>query len=147
MTIKDFIIARLQVFFFLVTLILIASAVLGGMVDPDRELHYYDLFSPVIISGLCILPTCLTYYKKEPTLRQYLFRSALELAVIEAIVLFIISPPESMKSEPLNFYLLLGASVFIIYVLVELIMWLKKYLESRKLTDDLKRLQASESIV
>ena len=44
----------------------------------------------------------------------------------------------------LLFYVILGAVVLVIYVLALLIMWLQKYRQSKKLTDQLKKLQTSE---
>lgn len=144
MTIKEFIISRLQLFFFLTTMILAASAVLGGIVAPDMQIRYYDLYSPMIVAALCILPTCVTFFKKEPTLVQYILRLALELLLIEVIVLSLVKPPKDYSGDPLFFYVILGASVFVIYVLAELVMWFKKLLESRSLTGELKKLQSEQ---
>ena len=74
MTIKEFIISRVQIFFFLVTLILTATVVLGAIYQPDKELRYYHLLSPVILAACCVLPTCVTYFKKEPTPAQFIIR-------------------------------------------------------------------------
>lgn len=144
MTIKEFIISRLQLFFFLTTMILAASAVLGGIVAPDMQIRYYDLYSPMIVAALCILPTCVTFFKKEPTLVQYILRLALELLLIEVIVLSLVKPPKDYSGDQLFFYVILGASVFVIYVLAELVMWFKKLLESRSLTGELKKLQSEQ---
>ena len=142
MTFKEFIISRVQIFFVLVTLILTATVILGTVYDPERELRYYHLLSPVIIAACCVLPTCVTYYKKEPTRLQFLCRNIIELLLIEAVVMFLISPPDS-ASAPL-FYVVLGAVTAIIYALVMVIMWLQKYQQSKKLTAQLKELQANE---
>ena len=45
MTIKEFIISRVQIFFTLVTLILTATVILGAIYQPDKELRYYHLLS------------------------------------------------------------------------------------------------------
>ena len=110
MTIKEFITSRLQLFFFLVTLILIASVILGYIFEPERELRYYHLLSPLIIAGLCVLPTCLTYYKKEPTPLQFLIRQLIELSLIECIVLLLVTPPEDLGDKKLTFYFLLASN-------------------------------------
>ncbi len=144
MTLKEFIITRLQLFFFLTTMILIASAVLGGIIAPYMQFRYYDLYSPLIIAALCILPTCVTFFKKEPTLLQYILRLALELLLIEVIVLSLVKPPNDFSGDKLFFYVILSVSVFVIYVLAELVMWFKKYLESQRLTVELKKLQAEQ---
>ena len=70
-----------------------------------------------------------------------LLRLVLELTMIEAIVMFLITPPET--SDRLTFYITLGIAIFIIYVLAEIMMWFQKYQQSKKLTIQLKRLQES----
>lgn len=147
MTFKDFIISRLQLFFFLTTLILTAMALLGSIITPDQKLKYYHLFNPMIIAALCVLPTCVTYFKNEPTVKQYIIRGFIELALIEVIVLFFISPPEHLTSNRIWFYVLLAAVVLVIYILAMLMMWLQRSIESNKLTEQLKSLQQTEQSV
>lgn len=144
MTIKEFLISRVQLFFLLTTLILAASAVIGAVIAPEEELHYYQLFGPMAFAGLCVLPTCVSFFRKEPTLGQFIFRKAIELILIECIILFIISPLDDGSIPALLFYVILGAVVLVIYILALLIMWLQKYRQSKKLTDQLKNLQTSE---
>lgn len=144
MTIKEFLISRVQLFFLLTTLILAASAIIGAVIAPAEELHYYQLFDPMAFAGLCVLPTCVSFFRKEPTLGQFIIRKAIELILIECIILFIISPPDDGSIPALLFYVILGAVVLVIYVLALLIMWLQKYRQSKKLTDQLKKLQTSE---
>ena len=141
MTVKEFIISRIQLFFFFLTLILAASAVIGLVISPETELHYYQLFGPMIIAALCVLPTCVTYFRKEPTIAQFILRRAIELVLIECVVLFMISPENSSIPAPL-FYIMLAAVVLIIYVIALLLMWLQKYQQSKKLTAQLKKFQA-----
>ena len=144
MTIKEFLISRVQLFFLLTTLILAASAIIGAVIAPAEELHYYQLFGPMAFAGLCVLPTCVSFFRKEPTLGQFIFRKAIELILIECIILFIISPPDDGSIPALLFYVILGAVVLVIYILALLIMWLQKYRQSKKLSDQLKKLQTSE---
>lgn len=139
MTVKEFIISRVQIFFFLVTLILIASAVMGLIYQPDMELRYYHLFSPVIMAACCVLPTYVTYYKKEPTVRQYIIRQIIELSLIELVVMLLVTPPEGIE-KPL-FYIVLGAVIAFIYVLTMVMLWLQKVQQSQKLTEQLHHLQ------
>ena len=141
MTFKEFIISRVRLFFFLTTMILAATAVLGGFLAPEQQLMYYNLYSPIIIAALCVLPTCVTYFKKEPTVRQYIIRDLLELALIEAVVLFLVSPPKQYSGSKVVFYIILGTAVMVIYLIAMLMMWLQKKLESEKLTEQLRQLQ------
>ena len=138
MTLKEFILSRVQVFFVLVTLILFGSAILGGIYAPEQELHYHHLFSPIIIAAACILPTCVTYYKKEPTPVQYIIRQIIELILIEAVVMFLVQAPPKYSGNEIRFYLILGIMIIIIYVFVEVMTWLQKSRQAKQLTQQLQ---------
>ena len=144
MTLKEFILSRVQVFFVLVTLILLGSGILGGIYAPEQELHYYHLFSPIIIAGACILPTCVTYFKKEPTPLQYIIRQVIELILIELVVINLVSPPPEYNGSKIEFYISIGCMIFIIYMIIQVLSWLKKYKQAIKLTEQLKTFQTVE---
>ena len=137
MTFKEFIISRVQIFFCLVPLILMASVLLGSVYAPEQVFHYADLLAPIITAGFCVLPTCVTYFRKEPDLMQYLLRLTLQLILIQAEVMLLISPPADGSVSPVRFYITLGIAVCVIYALVMLMFWLQKVRQSRKLTQQL----------
>ena len=143
MTFKDFIISRVQIFFCLVPLILMASVLLGSVYAPEQVFHYADLLAPIITAGLCVLPTCVTYFKKEPSLKQYLLRLTLQLVLILLEVMLLISPPADVS--PIEFYWALGITVCVIYALVMLMFWLQKVRQSRKLTQQLIEFQKGQT--
>lgn len=143
MTFKEFLLLHLQLYCVLVTLIFAATLIVGVVAVPDQNLRYYQLVGPFITAVLCVLPTFITYFKKEPTLRQYILRHIIQFAVIEAIVLFWTEPPAGVN--PLLFYVIIGVIVLIIYALAKLTVWLQKYLQSKKLTEQLKVLQATSA--
>ena len=134
MTFKEFVISRVQIFFCLVPLILIAGIVLGSVYAPEQVLHYSDLLAPIRTAAWCVLPTCVTYFRKEPGLVQYLLRLMLQLVLILAEVMPLISPPADGSVSPIRFYGTLGVTVFVIYAAVMLMFWLQKVRQSRKLT-------------
>lgn len=146
MTVKEFIISRVQLFFFLIPLILTASVILGSIFAPEQEIHYDNLLSPIIIAGLCVLPTCVTYFKKEPTLKQYLLRLVVQLILIQGVVMLLISPPADGSVSTIQYYLLLNAAVLMIYVLTMLMFWFQKYRQSQKLTQQLRKLQNEQAL-
>ena len=53
MTFKKFIISRVQIFFCLVPLILMASVIIGNIYAPEQVFHYADLLAPIITAGFC----------------------------------------------------------------------------------------------
>lgn len=140
MTFKEFIINRIQVFFFLVTMILLAQVVLGNIIEPDRTLYYKDFIGTFVMAGLCMLPTVVTYSKKELNLKQMIVRHIIQLVLIEGIMLTVaiigIAPS---PQKPLSVVLIVTATA-IIYALAIFLMWYRQYLESKKLTELLKNI-------
>ena len=140
MTFKEFIINRIQVFFFLVTMILLAQVVLGNIIEPDRTLYYKDFVGTFVMAGLCMLPTVVTCSKKELNLKQMIVRHIIQLVLIEGIMLTLaiigIAPS---PQKPLSVVLIVTATA-IIYALAIFLMWYRQYLESKKLTEILKNI-------
>ena len=126
MTFKEFIISRVQIFFCLVPFILVASLIIGNIYAPEQVLHYTDLLAPVRTAAWCVLPTCVTYFRKEPDIKQYLLRLLLQMIVIQAEVMLLIAPPADSSVSNVRFYCTLGVTVFVIYAAVMLMFWLQK---------------------
>ncbi len=141
MTIKEFVISRFQLFCFLVTMILTTEYFIGVFAMPDQVLHNRDLLGPIAAAGLCIIPTCVTYFKKEPTINQYIARLIIQLILIECIMLTAITPQQDLEIGKTGLYIAIGVSTFIIYVFAVLIMYYRNYLQSKSLTNKLKRFQ------
>ena len=100
---------------------------------------------PVRTAAWCVLPTCVTYFRKEPDLRQYLLRLVLQLILIQAEVILLIAPPADGSVSPVRFYGTLGVTVFVIYAAVMLMFWLQKVRQSRKLTQQLIEFQKGQT--
>lgn len=139
MTIKEFLISRIQLYFLLVTLIFAVSMIIGMIFTPGQELYYYQLIGPFFLAALCVLSTFITYSRKEPTVRQVVLRNIIRLILIEGIVLTKIQPPE--QENQVLFRILLAAAVLIVYLLASLMMWLRRVRQSGMMTEQLKILQ------
>lgn len=133
MTIKEFLISRIQLYFLLVTLIFAVSMIIGMIFTPGQELYYYQLIGPFFLAALCVLPTFITYSRKEPTVRQVVLRNIIRLILIEGIVLTQIQPPE--QENQVLFRILLAAAVLIVYLLASLMMWLRRVRQSGMMTE------------
>ena len=144
MTVKEFIISRIQLFFYLVTMILAAEAIVGAVLAPDQKLGYIDLFDPILTAGLCVIPTLVTYYKKEPTVKQYIARLVIQLVLIEAVMLTVARPNAETDVSEITSCITLGVITFVIYVSAVAVMGWKNYMQSKDLTAKLKMLQAGE---
>ena len=140
MTLKEFVLRRIQLFFFLSVLILIAQAIIGTIVEPGETLHgrYTDLLTPLWIAALCILPTVVTYSRKKLTLKQMLIRHAIQLVLIEG-VMFVIAFANGLIDP--NVMIMIAVAVFAIYCLSILMIWLGQLRESKKMTEQLIKLQ------
>lgn len=141
MTFKDFIISRAQMFFFLVSMILLAQVSLGMIIEPQRALYYKDFIGTFAMAGACMLPTVVTYSKKELNLKQMLFRHVIQFTMIELIMLtFAIMGIENSPKKWMS-VLAIGVVTAIIYFLAIFILWYKQYRESKILTELLKDFQ------
>lgn len=138
MTVKEFIISRIKLFFFLTVMILIASCAIGSLLAPDQELRYSDLWNPVMIAGLCIIPTLATFSRKKLSLKQMLVRHIIQLVLIEAVILLV--TPALSSGRFIDAILIAGATL-IIYALAVFLMWLGQVSESKKMTAQLHQLQ------
>jgi sensor c-di-GMP phosphodiesterase-like protein len=140
MKFRDFLIQRLHLFFFLVTMILLTQMVLGSIMEPDLVLHYSNFAGTFLMAGLGVLPTFVGYSKKELTLPQLLVREAIQLVMIEGIMVWIttkrLEGPEKIKTA-----ILVCISVAVIFAMVLLMSWLRQRQESQKMTEQLKKLQ------
>lgn len=139
MKFKDFLIMHLQIYCILVTLIFAVSMIMGMIYVPEENIKYSQLAGPFIIASVCILPTFITYFKNEPTLKQYIIRHIIQFALIEVMVLLMVQPQDD--TDKTLFRVIVGVSVFVIYMFVKLIVWLQKYRQSRQLTEQLKQFQ------
>ena len=143
MTIKEFIYSRIQLFFMLTTLILAAEYIMGAAASPEQTLHNKDLLAPIAAAGLCIIPTCVTYFKTEPTLKQYLFRLVIQLILIEGVMLTAVKPDAIDGVSPAQLYPMIAVSTFFIYIIAVFAMYFRNYMQSKALTEELKEFQLS----
>ena len=145
MTVKEFIIQRIKLFFFLAVMILIAQSIVGTLIEPGQTLHirYIDLLDPLAIAGLCILPTIVTFSRKKLSLRQHLFRLFIQFLLIEGVMMLIAFRSESIDTSRPEVLLLIGGAVLVIYSLAVLCSWFGQLSESKKMTAQLQKLQQS----
>ena len=143
MTVKEFIISRIKLFFFLTVMILVAQSVIGTIASPGETLHirYIQLLDPIELAALCTLPTVATFSRKKLTLKQMFFRHAIQFILIEGVMMYVVFTSTVIDSSRPGVVLLIAGATFVIYVLAVLIMWLDQLSASRKMTEQLHRLQ------
>lgn len=141
MDLKQFLAQKLSLFFMLTTLITIVICVLGLCFDGDARFGYSELLTPVCIAALCVIPTLVTWSRRELSPREMKVRMALELVLIEAVVLGIAFASPVIDTSRASVTLAIAGSVLAIYILVRLFSWLYDSAQARELNDELARLQ------
>lgn len=141
MEFKRFLVNKLILFFMLSTLIAVAISLIGSAFDGDARFGYGSLLVPIEYAALCLLPTLVTWSRHELSPKQLLLRKALMLVLIEAVILFIAFSSPAIDTGSIQVVLTLAGSVLVIFVLVNLFLWLKDSAEAKKMNAELLRFQ------
>lgn len=141
MDFKRFLINKLILFFLLSTLITIAVSLIGLLFDGDMRFGYREMLIPIEYAALCMLPTLVTWSKRELSPKALLVRKALMLVLIESVILFIAFTSDVIDTSRVEVVLAIAGSVLAIFVLVHLFMWLKETAEAKKLNRELEAFQ------
>ena len=86
-----------------------------------------------------MLPTFATYSRRELKKKELIARMALELVLIEAVMLFFAFTSPAIDTNRISVVLVIAGSVLIIYVMARLFSWLRESAEARVLNEDLRR--------
>ena len=87
------------------------------------------------------MPTVVTYSRKKLSVKQVLIRRAIQLVLIEGVMMLIAFKSEAIDSGRPAVLLLIAGAVLVIYVLALTIAWLGQVAESKKMTAQLLQLQ------
>lgn len=141
MELKRFLVNKLILFFMLSTLITAAVSLIGLLFDGDTRFGYKEMLTPIEYAALCLLPTLVTFSKRELSPKALLARKALMLVLIEGVILFIAFTSDVIDTSRVEVVLAIAGSVLVIFVLVHLFMWLKDAAEAKKLNRELEAFQ------
>ena len=125
----------------LTTLITVAVFVVGSVFDGEARFGYDALLSPMFYAACCVIPTLVTYSKRELKPREMVVRMVLELLLIEAIILGLAFRSPVIDTERVSVVLTIAGSVLAVYVFARVFTWLRDSVEARKLNDELIRFQ------
>ena len=125
----------------LTTLISIAICVTGSVFDADAQLGYRELLTPLTYAACCVIPTFVTYSSRELTARELMPRMALELILIEAVMMFVAHTSSAIDTSRPTVVITIAVSVLAIYIMARLFSWLRDSAQARQLNDDLQRFQ------
>ena len=141
MDFKRFLVNKLILFFMLSTLITAAVSLIGLLFDGDTRFGYKEMLTPIEYAALCLLPTFVTFSKRELSPKALLARKALMLVLIEGVILFIAFTSDVIDTGRVEVVLAIAGSVLVIFVLVHLFMWFKDAAEAKKLNRELEAFQ------
>ena len=141
MEFKRFLVNKLILFFMLSTLIAAAVSLVGSAFDSGARLGYGALLVPLKYAALCLLPTLVTWSRRELSARETLLRKALTLVLLEAEILFIAFTSPAIDTDSVRVVLAVAGSVLVIFALANLFLWLKDSAEARKMSRDLAAFQ------
>lgn len=139
MSFKTFLKRCLMEYFIITTCVTAATAILGLTLDPTAKFGYESFFSPLIFGFLSLVPSFVTYSRKELSFRQTLIRMVLHFTVLEIMLIGfgfwagILYNPSSAS------FFALG--VFIVYIAVNLISWKLDQKDANEINKTLKSLQ------
>ena len=125
-------------YFVIVTCVTVIIGLMGLIYDPGRTFGYEAFFSPLIIGVISILPSFLLYSKKELSFRQILIRKVMQFIFI-VVLLVLLNSFNSTWKWGIVFQFV--ASIAIVYIMVQVVMWIIDCKKAEELSKDLKLFQ------
>ena len=141
MGIKQFLVRKLSLFFMLTTLITVAIVILGSQLDSNARFGYDGFLSPLIYAGCCVIPSLVTYSKRELKPWEWIAREALQFVLTEAVVLALAFRSHAIDTSRTSVVLGIAGSVLVIYLLVFLFSWLVNSAQAKQVNEELQEFQ------
>ena len=138
---KDHLKECLRNYFIIVTGINLAVFVLGMIFRPDQKLGYDAFLYPLIYGAITSIPNLLMIEKKEPTIKQSIFREIVGVILISAILLTTMFAGREMTGELIIISCGIVLSVICITLLVNAVSWILDSRKAESLTNDLVAFQ------
>ena len=132
-------------YFISVTLINIAIFATGMLFQPDQTFGYEAFLSPLIFGFLTVIPTMIMYSRKELTIRQLLFRKAIQLLLDIIIVIAVIFAGNEMNREIVTAAIGVSVSIVVVFAAVHGIEWMFERRTAKQLTEQLAAFQKRNS--
>lgn len=139
MSFKAFLKRCLMEYFIITTCVTAAIAIMGLSLDPATRFGYEAYFSPLIFGLVSLVPSFVTYSRKELSFRQTLIRKVLHVIMLETMLIafgFWVGIVHGVADASL-----FGLTVFIVYLVVNLISWQIDKKDANEINKTLKSLQ------
>ena len=138
MKLTEFLKRMFIAYFVIVTCVSAIMGLMGLIYDPGRTFGYEAFFSPLIIGVISILPSFFLYSKKELSFRQILIRKVIQFMFI---VIFLVLLNSLSSTWTWDDFFPFVVSVAIVYMMVQLAMWIIDCRKAEELSKDLKSYQ------
>lgn len=146
MSFKSFLKSICSTYFIIVTLVNLATFVMGSIYQPEERFGYGAFLMPLIYGFLGILPMCVMYSKKELTLVQVLIRKLLQLILLEGLLIgFVFGYGEFSKDNTVQM-VSFAVTVLVVFLLVHVISFVLDMQQARQMTLDLLDYQNREQV-
>ncbi len=136
---KDMFVKLMMTFFVVTACVTILQAVFGAVFMPDAVLSWRAFYSPPLLGALSSLLSLVTYSSRELTMKQELCRKALHLFLIEILVLTLNRFSGNIYSTKV--WIALIICVAIIYIVVNLVLYINDQKSAEKFNRQLKEYQ------
>ena len=128
-------------YFISVTFINIAIFFTGMLFRPEQRFGYEAFLSPLLFGLLTVIPTVIMYSKKELTIRQLIFRKAIQLIMDIVIVIGAIFAGNELNKGTVVAAIGVSVSIIIVFIAVHLIEWILEKRTAKELTEELATFQ------
>lgn len=146
MSFKAFLKSICSTYFIIVTLVNLATFVMGSIYRPEERFGYDAFLVPLIYGFLGILPMCVMYSKREMTLVQVLIRKMLQLILLEALLIgFVFGYGDFSKDNTVQM-VSFTVTVLVVFLLVHVISFVLDVQQARQMTLDLLDYQNREQV-
>lgn len=137
---KTFLVKKVMMSFFISTTCITAAMALIGMVfEPSTKFGYDAFLSPLIFGALATLPMLAKYSRGELSIRQTVLRGVIHWILLEVVLLTSLYLLGLLTS--LSLALSLAASILVIDVMVNLVLWIQDTRTAKEFNGALRKLQ------
>ena len=134
---KELVNDMIYTYFMLVTMVSGVMMLLGTHFMPDVRFGYEEFGAPLIYAAWGTLPNVVMYAKKELTLKQFLLRKAIQLVLVEIIVINVAIPAQMIEAGNIEVVVALAIGILVVYIFTHLIEWFQNYTMAKKMTEEL----------
>ena len=128
-------------YFISVTLINAAMLILGSLLSPHQRFGYEAFLYPLIYGLIGIIPSLIISTDKELSVKQVVIRKVMQMLLIIVLLLAFMFGDDPLNRQTMAVAAAVALSVVVIYILVNVIMWMLDARTAKSMTEDLKRFQ------